>query len=115
MFGDKVAHPGGEIDLGGGLDGGEETEHISRARVTQGLMLSRGRGNSRDKMLIMRACLQTSVISFAVDVWSRHVIGGENASRDETKQSKTTLAKESTIFTYNYLDNSDNRPRNTCV
>ena len=58
--------------------------------MTQGLILSRGRGNSRDKMLIMRACSQTS----AVDVWSRHATGGENALRDETKQSKTTVAKK---------------------
>ena len=62
--------------------------------MTQGLILSRGRGNSRDKMLIMRACLQTSVISFAVDVWSRHATGGENALRDEIKQLKTMIAKK---------------------
>ena len=67
---------------------------LSRARATQGLILSRGRGNSHDKMLIMRACSQTSVISFAVDVWSRHATGGKNALRDETKQSKTTVAKK---------------------
>ena len=62
--------------------------------MTQGLILSHGRGNSRDKMLIMRACLQTSVISFAVDVWSRHATGGENALRDEIKQLKTMIAKK---------------------
>ena len=45
-------------------------------------------------MLIMRACSRTSVISFAVDVWSRHATGGKNALRDETKQSKTTVAKK---------------------
>ena len=94
-----MATPGGEIDytLVGGLDGGEETGYLadlSRARVTQSLILSRGRGNSRDKMLIMRACSQTSVISFAVDVWSRHVTWGENALRDEIKQLKTTIAKK---------------------
>ena len=84
------------LHFGGGLDGGEETGYLadlSRARVTQGLILSRGRGNSRDKMLIMRACSQTSVISFAVDGWSRHATGGENALRDEIKQLKTTIAK----------------------
>ena len=42
----------------------------------------------------MRACLQTSVISFAVDVWSRHATGGENALRDEIKQLKTMIAKK---------------------
>ena len=42
--------------------------------MTQGLILSRGRGNSPDQMLIMRACSQTSVISFAVDVCSRHAL-----------------------------------------
>ena len=62
--------------------------------MTQSLILSHGRGNSRDKMLIMRACLQTSVISFAVDVWSRHATGGENALRDEIKQLKTMIAKK---------------------
>ena len=85
------------ITLWWGLDGGEETGYLadlSRARVTQGLILSRGRGNSRDKMLIMRACSLTSVISFAVDVWSRHATGGENALRDEIKQLKTAIAKK---------------------
>ena len=48
-------------------------------------------------MLIMRACLQTSVISFAVDVWSRHATGGENALRDEIKQLKTMIAKKKRI------------------
>ena len=67
--------------------------------MTQGLILSRGRGNSRDKMLIMRACLQTSVISFAVDVWSRHATGGENALRDEIKQLKTIIAKKKSLYT----------------
>ena len=42
----------------------------------------------------MRACLQTSVISFAVDVWSRHATGGENALRDEIKQLKTMIAEK---------------------
>ena len=39
------------LHFGGALDGGEETGYLadlSRARVTQGLLLSRGRGNSRD-------------------------------------------------------------------
>ena len=58
--------------------------------MTQGLILSRGRGNLRDKMPIMRACSQTS----AVDVWSRHATGGENALRDEIKQLKTMIAKK---------------------
>ena len=48
-------------------------------------------------MLIMRACSQTSVISFAVDVWSRHATGGENALRDEIKQLKTTIAKKKKV------------------
>ena len=45
-------------------------------------------------MLIMRACSQTSVISFAVGVWSRHATGGKNALRDEIKQLKTKIAKK---------------------
>ena len=75
------------ITLWWGLDGDEETGYLadlSRAPVTQGLILSRGRGNSRDKIPIMRACSQTS----AVDVWSRHATGGENALRDDTKKVK---------------------------
>ena len=66
-------------------------------------------------MLLMRACSQTSVISFAADVWSRHATGGANALRDETRQSETTVAKECAIsvtemqfiFAYNYSDTND--------
>ena len=45
-------------------------------------------------MLIMRASSQTSVISFAVSVWSHHATGGKNALRDEIKQLKTKIAKK---------------------
>ena len=74
-------------------------------------------------MLIMRACSQIREILFAIDVWSRHVTGKENALRDQTK-SKTTVAQESTApvramqffkFCLQLFKTSDNRPRNTCV
>ena len=67
-------------------------------------------------MLLMRACSQSS---FAVDVWSRYATGGENALRDETKQSETSIAKEYVIpvtemqfiFANNYPNTNNNRPR----
>ena len=69
------------------LDGGEETGYFWRARVTQGLILSRGRGNSPDQMLIMRACSQTSVISFAVDVCSRHALHRSRSAAPVSQRS----------------------------
>ena len=72
------------------LHGGEETGYFAdfwRARVTQGLILSRGRGNSPDQMLIMRACSQTSVISFAVDVCSRHALHRSRSAAPVSQRS----------------------------
>ena len=104
------------LHFGGGLNGSEETGYLadlSRARVTQGLIVFRGRKNSRDQMLIWGPAHRL-VLSHSQSIFG-HVTqtGGENVLGDETNQPKRTVAKESTIFTHNYLDNSDNRPH-TC-
>ena len=93
------------LHFGGALDGGEETGYLadlSRARVTQGLILSRGRGNSRDQMLTMRIAHRLALphSQSMFDLVTQ--TGGENVLRDETKESKRTVAKESTIFAHNY-------------
>ena len=90
MFGLKITRPRA-------LDGGEETGYLadlSRARVTQGLILSRGRGNSRDQMLTMRIAHRLALphSQSMFDLVTQ--TGGENVLRDETNNRKERLRRK---------------------